>query len=107
MSSFASSSPDLSPPLAGRHEYFYSWATTPQSAFGVTRFGPAAYGIRLDAWNHAKPGVDLPLTLNVRRAKGAAPSTLTSTRAWYSLDGGLHWIQLGVHRRGPSTARVA
>ncbi|MCF3135054.1 hypothetical protein [Streptomyces olivochromogenes] len=51
--------------------------------------------------------MDLPLTLNVRHGKGAAPSTLTSTRAWYSLDGGLRWIQLGVHRRGPSTARVA
>jgi subtilisin family serine protease len=64
------------------------------------------YGIRLDGWNHARAGADLPLTLKVHRPKGAAPSPLTSTRAWYSLDGGTHWIALDTHRRGAATTTV-
>ncbi|MFE0514166.1 S8 family serine peptidase [Streptomyces sp. NPDC058964] len=82
--------------------------TTPVGA-GRTEVLPLLnvdYGIRLDGWNHARAGVDLPLTLTVHRAKGAAPSPVTSTRAWYSLDGGAHWIKLDVHRRGGSTGTV-
>ncbi|MGY6019697.1 S8 family peptidase [Streptomyces spinosirectus] len=101
---------ELSGDMAQGIESTTDWEvrTTPVSA-GRTAVLPLLnidYGVRLDGWNHARPGVNLPLTLHVHRAKGAAPATVTSTRAWYSLDGGLHWIKLDVQRRGESTVRV-